>query len=110
MCVGFARYNLEDPIPVFKALDDWEKQKSTKIDTCARMCRHLLARDDCPEMLFENGAVTFPPIPAPNPGEQVSQDVKILIYQEFPSLGPLLRNVSHQHQPPRNHGLINCRY
>ena len=46
MCVGFAHFNLEDPIPVFKTLDDWEKQKSTKIDTCTRMCRHLLARDD----------------------------------------------------------------
>ena len=68
---------------MFKMLDNWEKQKSTKIDTCARMCRHLLARDDGPEMLFENGAIIFP-------GEQVSQDVKILIYQEFPLLGPLL--------------------
>lgn len=94
MCVGFARLNLEDPIPTFESLEQWEQQKSTKLDTCARMCRHLLARDDAPEMLFENGTVVFPPIPTPSPGEKVSQEDKILIYQEFPSLGPLLRNVS----------------
>ena len=42
MCLGFVCYKLKDAIPVFKMLDDWEKQNSTKIDTCARMCRHLL--------------------------------------------------------------------
>ena len=83
MCVGFAHFNLEDPIPVFKTLDNWEKQKSTKIDTCARMCRHLLARDDGPEMLFENGAVTFHPIPAPNPG---NQPIRVNNWPGFPCM------------------------
>lgn len=93
MCIGFARYNLEDAIPEFKTLEAWEEQKSTKIDICAKMCRHLLSDDNAPKMLFENGSVMFPPIPATQPREKVSQTVKILIYQEFPSLGPLLRNV-----------------
>lgn len=97
MCVGFARLSLEDSIPTFETLAQWEEKKSTKIDVCARMCKHILTRDDAPKMKFEDGAVIFPPIPPPTPGEKISKDIKILIYQEFPSLGPLLRNVS----PPR---------
>lgn len=94
MCVGFARLDMEDPIPYFDTLDAWEKVKSTKIDTCARMCLHILARDDAPEMSVDNGIVVFPDIASAKEGEKVSQKTKILIYQEFPSLGPLLRNVS----------------
>jgi hypothetical protein len=96
MCVGFARLKLEDPIPEFKTLEEWEEKKSTKIDICARMCRHLLSHDDAPKMVFGNGTVVFPPVPPSQPGKKVPQTVKILIYQEFPSLGPLLRNVSHK--------------
>jgi TATA-binding protein-associated factor len=94
MCVGFARLDLAEPIPVFGSLEEWEPKKSTKLDTCALMCRHLLARDDAPEMIFESGTVVFPPIPTSTLGETIAQNNKILIYQEFPSLGPLLRNVS----------------
>lgn len=94
MCVGYARFDLTEDIPKFLTLDDWERKKSTKFDTCAKMCRHLLTRDDAPSMIFDNGAVTYPAIPPSNTGEKVPQDTKILIYQEFPSLGPLLRNVS----------------
>ena len=94
MCVGFAHLNLEDPIPVFKTLEEWQEQKSTKIDTCACMCSHLLTCDDAPHMIFQEGTVIFPPIPPSGPREKILRDLKILIYQEFPSLGPLLRNVS----------------
>lgn len=98
MCVGFARLDLEETIPTFESLEQWEEQKSTKLDTCARICRHLLASDNAPDILIENGNAIFPPIPPPTAGEQVSQQDKILIYQEFPSLGPLLRNVSSIYQ------------
>lgn len=90
----FARKNLDDEIPIFKTLEDWEKMKSTKVDTCARLAQHLLVRDDAPEIILENGTVMFPPFPNLNPGEIVKQETKILIYQEYPSLGSLLRNVS----------------
>ncbi|KAF8057085.1 P-loop containing nucleoside triphosphate hydrolase protein, partial [Lyophyllum atratum] len=92
MSVGFARLDMDDPIPIFHSLAQWDAQKSTKIDTCARMVRHILTDDNTPDMIFEDG-VEYPDIPPPNPGEKVSQETKILIYQEFPSLGPLLRNI-----------------
>jgi hypothetical protein len=97
MSVGFARLRLDEKIPVFNSLEEWEPVKSTKMDICAKMCSHLLSSDDAPDMDFCNGTVTFPPLPTPNTGERVTQETKILIYQEFPSLGPLLRNVRVLH-------------
>jgi len=72
-------------------MDDWIKAKSTKFDVCAKLVSHLLKHDDAPEIEVHDGKVIFPKIPRElrkNP----KQDTKILIYQEFPSLGPLLRN------------------
>jgi hypothetical protein len=93
MGVIYPRRSLTEKIPLFKSLEEWQSRKSTKIDTCARMCRHLLSRDDAPDMIFQDGKVIFPDVPQSPLGEKVLQDRKILIYQEFPSLGPLLRNV-----------------
>lgn len=89
----YPRLNLENNIPSFESLEDWQKQKSTKVDVCAKMCLHILSRDDAPMMEFKDGQVFFPKIPPPVPGETVSILAKILIYQEFPSFGPLVRNV-----------------
>ena len=89
----YPRRSLTEKIPLFKSFEEWQNRKSTKIDACARMCRHLLSRDDAPDMIFQDGQIIFPDVPQSLPGEEVSQDRKILIYQEFPSLGPLLRNV-----------------
>lgn len=89
----YPRLSLTEKIPLFNSLEEWQSHKSTKIDTCARMCSHLLSRDDAPDMIFQDGRVIFPDVSQSPPGEKVSQDRKILIYQEFPSLGPLLRNV-----------------
>jgi len=94
MGATYPRLTLTDSIPQFATLDEWQRNKSTKLDTCARMCLHLLSRDDAPEMIFEDGQVTFPHIPAPRHGEELSKETKIIIYQEFTSFGPLLRNVS----------------
>ncbi|KAJ3497670.1 hypothetical protein NLJ89_g10318 [Agrocybe chaxingu] len=98
MGVGYARQSASEAIPKFNSLTEWEEHKSTKFDVCARMCKHLLARDDAPPMIFEDGNVVFPPIPSAAPGEIVPRETKILIYQEFPSLGPLLRDVLKFHE------------
>ena len=93
MGATYPRLSLGDKIPRFKALEDWKSGKSTKVDVCARMCRHLLSRDDAPSMIFEDGAVIFPEVPRSTPGQQLSQATKILVYQEFPTFGPLVRDV-----------------
>jgi len=93
MGVCWARRNLAEAIPCFKTLEQWREKKSTKFDICARMSQHILARDDAPEMVFREGTVIFPTIPEPQPGQTIGQNTKILIFSDFPSLGPLVRNV-----------------
>jgi hypothetical protein len=83
----------KERIPTFHTMDEWEKAKSTKFDVCAKLVSHLLKHDDAPEIEVRDGKVTFPEIPRKY-RKHPKQDTKILIYQEFPSLGPLLRNVS----------------
>ena len=103
MSVGFAADKSKDKskdeskakfipeFPEFKSLQEWEPLKSTKMDTCARICRHMLTRDDVPPIIFEEGQAKFPQIPpSPHPPKMES---KILIYQEFTSLRPLLSKV-----------------
>lgn len=90
----YPRLSLTDKIPRFKTMEEWQKAKSTKVDILARMCLHLLSRDDAPAMAFKDGGVVFPPVSAPAPGERISQKMKILVYQEFPSFGPMVRDVS----------------
>ena len=60
--------------------NDWEFQELD--DMCSR-CLYFLTCDDVPK----DGKVFFPEIP---PGEVISQNNKILVYQEFPSFGPLV--------------------
>jgi hypothetical protein len=93
MGATYPRLSLKDKIPRFKSMDDWESHKTTKVDICARMCSHLLSRDDAPSMIFEDGTVIFPEVPAPMPGERVSQELKLLVYEDFASLGPLVQDV-----------------
>jgi hypothetical protein len=94
MLVGFAKRDGEE-IPTFKTLEQWDALKSTKMDACARICRHLLSRDDAPAIIFKDGEAIFPTIPPHQQSRtRIYQETKILIYQEFTSLGPLLLNVS----------------
>ncbi|KAF9523073.1 P-loop containing nucleoside triphosphate hydrolase protein, partial [Crepidotus variabilis] len=93
MGVGYARKDLKDPIPSFKTLKGWRKRKSTKIDSCARICKYLTSSDRAGTPRVEEGAIVFPPVPPLAPGLAEKKTNKILIYQEFPSLGPLLRNI-----------------
>lgn len=94
--VGFARDESrgDSSIPTFTTLEQWEPVKSTKMDTCAKICQHILTRDDVPTVTFKDGKAIFPKInPHPLPGGG-KMETKILIYQEFTSLRPLLRNVT----------------
>lgn len=86
----------KDPYPEFETLQAWEAAKSTKMDTCAKICLHMLTSDDAPDIIFEDGQATFPHIPPPPPGAAKKQETKILIYQEFTSLRRLLLRVSIQ--------------
>jgi Helicase conserved C-terminal domain len=92
--VLYARRNLEEPVPHFDTLEQWEEKKSTKVDTCARLCRHLLTRDDAPEIVVVDGEVHFPPFPSLQPAESPQTTNKLIISMELTCLGPLLRNVS----------------
>ena len=93
MGAAYARSNTHDPLPKFDTMDKWFAKKSTKIDACARLCQHLLSRDDALDPINENGELSFPPPPTLQPGEAPTQSIKVLIYQEFPSLSPILTDV-----------------
>ncbi|KAF8881145.1 P-loop containing nucleoside triphosphate hydrolase protein [Gymnopilus junonius] len=93
MGVCFPRSDPKDPIPKFKTLQEWKAAKSTKFDTCAKLVKHLLSRDDAPEIKVQDGKVKFPRLSSAEEAKPVTQKRKVLIFQEFPSLGPLLRNV-----------------
>jgi TATA-binding protein-associated factor len=94
--VCYAKVNPEDPDPVFTSLYEWEEAKSTKMDACAKICRHYLSRDDVADVDFKDGQLV---LPAHNPsGQPFTQRRRVLIYSEFPSMAPILRNVSAPNQ------------
>ena len=80
--------------PVFKTREEWEPVKSTKMDTCAKICKYYLYRDDCAPVSFKDGKVVFPIIKAYCPEKGDTRNRKVLIYSEFLSKTTLLRNVS----------------
>jgi TATA-binding protein-associated factor len=94
MATGYAKDDPNKPIPIINNMEEWDKCKSTKMDVCAKICQHLLTRDDAPDVEFEEGVPIFPPFPDFLEGIEVPKKNRILIYQEFPSLGGLLRQVS----------------
>ncbi|KAF9470036.1 hypothetical protein BDN70DRAFT_902436, partial [Pholiota conissans] len=73
LSVIYARTNPNEPLPYFSSLQDWEKVKSTKLDTAARLCRYLLIRDDLPLPTFSDGTANFPEIPPLREGENPTQ-------------------------------------
>jgi len=95
MATGYAKDDPNEEIPKFSTMQEWESKKSTKMDVCAQICRHLLSRDDAPEVEFKDGAPVFPPNPVASAGSG-TQDNRILVYQEFPSLCDLLKQVRIQ--------------
>jgi hypothetical protein len=89
--LGFAKETPESPIPKFVSLSDWERQKSTKFDVCARVCQHLLRRDDIPDVLFLDGELKLSQM---EEASEARKTRRILVYQEFSSMSGLLQNVS----------------
>lgn len=90
-------YAREDPkakIPIFKTLDKWAKFKSTKLDMAARLCRYLLERDGLPPPTFTNGTVHSLSVPPLHEGQTGTQNCKIVVFTEFPSMISLFLNVS----------------
>ncbi|KAF5309269.1 hypothetical protein D9611_015099 [Ephemerocybe angulata] len=93
MGVTFAQADPDAPLPKFDSLDEWEPVKSTKVDICAQIVRHLLSRDDAPRVEFVDGSPVFPPMPSIDIASPPTTKNKIVIYQEFPSYRPVLENV-----------------
>ncbi|KAF8871323.1 P-loop containing nucleoside triphosphate hydrolase protein [Infundibulicybe gibba] len=89
--VCFAKDESMSSIPVFRSFNEWGPVKSTKMDACARICRHYLSRDDVPDVEFEDGSVIFPTVDTTE--AQFSRERKILIFAEFPSMTGILCNV-----------------
>lgn len=88
----FAREDPEEAIPHFNSLEEWEPVKSTKLDTAARLCQYFLQRDGLPIPAFADGRVQFPPLPLVNAGT-ATNDGKIVVFTEFPSMISLFTNV-----------------
>ena len=89
----FARENPEETIPHFASLEEWEPVKSTKLDTAARLCQYFLQRDGLPVPTFADGRVYYPTLP-PADEESVTNEGKIVVFTEFPSMIDLFINVS----------------
>lgn len=90
--MGYAKEDAASLWPTFKSLEQWEPVKSTKMDSCARICAHYLKHDDIGDVAFEDGQLVFPDaIDVPEAGARRTR--RIIIYAEFPSMAPLLQNV-----------------
>jgi TATA-binding protein-associated factor len=62
------------------------------MDVVAKIIVHTLSSDRAPPVKFVDGVPIFPEVPALLPGEVPRN--KVAVYQEFASLGRVLRNVS----------------
>ncbi|KAF9441652.1 hypothetical protein P691DRAFT_683240 [Macrolepiota fuliginosa MF-IS2] len=89
--VGYAKEDPADPWPLFKSLEEWEPVKSTKMDVCARVCKHYLTHDDMEDVTFVDGVPVFPESAAT--GKEIRRNRRVIIYAEFSSMAPLLQNV-----------------
>ncbi|KAF5343888.1 hypothetical protein D9756_011620 [Leucocoprinus leucothites] len=99
LAVGYAKDDPSESLPVVASLDEWEPIRSTKMDVCARLCRHYLTNDDVEDVHFEEGEPIFPDIPS-IPRHKISRKRRIIIYAEFPSMAPLLQNILRLHGVP----------
>ncbi|KAK7024577.1 hypothetical protein VNI00_016182 [Paramarasmius palmivorus] len=90
--VGFAKEDPATPNPKFNTLEEFHPMKSTKMDVCAQICRHYLKHDEIEDPTFVNGEPIFPTAPDIPSEQPTPQECKIIIYAEFPSIIPLLKN------------------
>ncbi|KAF8514105.1 hypothetical protein BU17DRAFT_68522 [Hysterangium stoloniferum] len=61
-------------------LGDWEPVKSTKMDVCAKICKHYLFDNNIPDVEFNEGVPIFPGLEVPS---QI-MNRRIFIYSESP--------------------------
>ncbi|KAK7034787.1 hypothetical protein VNI00_012195 [Paramarasmius palmivorus] len=95
--VGFAKEDPATPNPKFNTLEEFHPMKSTKMDVCAQICSHYLKHDEIEDPTFVNGEPIFPTAPDIPSEQPTPQERKIIIYAEFPSIIPLLKNVLKLH-------------
>ncbi|TDL13173.1 P-loop containing nucleoside triphosphate hydrolase protein, partial [Rickenella mellea] len=81
--------------PVFTTMEAFKRNKSSKIERSAQMIRHILRRDDAPEIEFTTeGEVTFPPLPQIPEGQpEPGRTNQVLVYCEFAALIPCVVSV-----------------
>jgi TATA-binding protein-associated factor len=87
--------NMDKPNPVFRSLDEWEAAKSTKMDACAKICRHDLSCNDVEDVDFKDEHFVLPP--SRPSGQPFTQNKRVLIYSEFLSIRPIFQNVHAFH-------------
>ncbi|THU81192.1 hypothetical protein K435DRAFT_809279 [Dendrothele bispora CBS 962.96] len=93
MAVAYAKLDPSAPYPIFKTIAEWEPIQSTKMTVTVKICAHYLSADHVDDVQFVDGELLITQ-PAPfQPGQVVEQECKIIIYAEFPSITPLLKNV-----------------
>ncbi|KAF8510670.1 hypothetical protein BU17DRAFT_69955 [Hysterangium stoloniferum] len=80
--VSYAQEDTEAQLPEFQTLGDWEPVKSTKMDVCAKICKHYLSDDNIPDVEFNEGVPIFPGLEVPS---QIMNS-RILIYSESPMM------------------------
>ncbi|KAG7439049.1 uncharacterized protein BT62DRAFT_924955, partial [Guyanagaster necrorhizus] len=78
--------------PPFESLEEWEKYPGAKLEATLRLCRHYLSDDNVSPPYIEDGHLVFPDPPAMVTGDKKKriQQIKILIFHEFPMMDELI--------------------
>src|SRR5437660_224960 len=89
---GFAKANQDDPYPEFETLEEWYEEMSTKMDCQARAIDYLLTHErDAPDFYTVDGKLVIPEVPPCD--SELIKGRRILVYSEFCSMHPLMKNV-----------------
>ncbi|KAG7441287.1 uncharacterized protein BT62DRAFT_1011878 [Guyanagaster necrorhizus] len=78
--------------PPFKSLEEWEKYPGAKLEVTLRLCKHYLSDDNASPPYIKDGHLIFPDPPAMATGNKKkrTQQIKILIFHEFPMMDELI--------------------
>ncbi|KAG7439319.1 uncharacterized protein BT62DRAFT_924789 [Guyanagaster necrorhizus] len=80
----------KEKFPPFKGLEEWEKYPGAKLKVILRLCRHYLSDDNVFPPHIKDGHLIFPDPPAMVNGNKKMQQIKILIFHEFPMMDELI--------------------
>lgn len=84
-------FTFESPMPKILSFCDWAACHLTKMDVTAHIIQNHLMCNDVLPATFENGLAVFPSL---SPSPILTQTMKIVILQLFPSLHKVLVQVS----------------